>query len=43
MTSARWAELRAAVAARFRTRTRDEWTAVFDGSDALRRARPLAA
>ncbi|MGK5733333.1 CaiB/BaiF CoA transferase family protein, partial [Streptomyces sp. URMC 124] len=31
---ARWGELRAAVAARFRTRTRAEWTAVFDGSDA---------
>ncbi|MGW0119367.1 CaiB/BaiF CoA transferase family protein [Streptomyces sp. NPDC003327] len=31
---ARWPELRAAVAARFRSRTRDEWTAVFDGSDA---------
>lgn len=29
-----WAELRDAVAARFRTRTRDEWTRVFDGSDA---------
>jgi alpha-methylacyl-CoA racemase len=31
---ARWPELRAAVAARFRTRTREEWTAVFAGSDA---------
>ncbi|MFB8776403.1 CaiB/BaiF CoA transferase family protein [Streptomyces broussonetiae] len=31
---ARWGELRAAVAARFKSRTRDEWTAVFDGSDA---------
>ncbi|KQX50898.1 MULTISPECIES: CaiB/BaiF CoA-transferase family protein [unclassified Streptomyces] len=30
----RWAELREAVAARFRSRTREEWTAVFDGSDA---------
>ncbi|MDI9830049.1 CaiB/BaiF CoA-transferase family protein [Streptomyces sp. KAU_LT] len=30
----RWGELREAVAARFRTRTRDEWTAVFDGTDA---------
>jgi alpha-methylacyl-CoA racemase len=30
----RWGELREAVAARFRTRTRDEWTAVFEGSDA---------
>ncbi|WP_338900194.1 CaiB/BaiF CoA-transferase family protein [Streptomyces sp. TG1A-60] len=27
-------ELRETVAARFRTRTRDEWTAVFEGSDA---------
>jgi alpha-methylacyl-CoA racemase len=31
---ARWDELREAVAARFRTKTRDEWTAVFAGSDA---------
>ncbi len=31
---ARWGELRGAVAARFKTRTREEWTAVFDGSDA---------
>ncbi|MER7823343.1 CaiB/BaiF CoA-transferase family protein [Streptomyces sp. NPDC096097] len=31
---ARWGELREVVAARFRTRTRAEWTAVFDGSDA---------
>ncbi|GAA3847709.1 CaiB/BaiF CoA-transferase family protein [Streptomyces coacervatus] len=31
---ARWGELRAAVAARFKSRTRDEWTAVFEGSDA---------
>ncbi|MFI2374706.1 CaiB/BaiF CoA transferase family protein [Streptomyces sp. NPDC018964] len=30
----RWPELRARVTARFRTRTRDEWTARFDGSDA---------
>ncbi|MER7490714.1 CaiB/BaiF CoA-transferase family protein [Streptomyces sp. NPDC126497] len=30
----RWPELRARVAARFRTRTRDAWTARFDGSDA---------
>ncbi|MEU9699330.1 CaiB/BaiF CoA-transferase family protein [Streptomyces sp. NPDC047981] len=30
----RWEELRTAVAARFRTRTRDEWTDVFAGSDA---------
>ncbi|MFD5818081.1 CaiB/BaiF CoA transferase family protein [Streptomyces sp. NPDC127038] len=31
---ARWEELRATVADRFRTRTRDEWTAVFEGTDA---------
>jgi alpha-methylacyl-CoA racemase len=31
---ARWGELREVVAARFKTRTRDEWTAVFEGSDA---------
>ncbi|WP_309097751.1 CaiB/BaiF CoA-transferase family protein [Streptomyces sp.] len=31
---ARWGELREEVAARFRSRTRDEWTAVFDGTDA---------
>ncbi|MFE5192313.1 CaiB/BaiF CoA transferase family protein [Streptomyces sp. NPDC056601] len=31
---ARWGELRDAVAARFKTRTRQEWTAVFEGSDA---------
>ncbi|WP_030243510.1 CaiB/BaiF CoA transferase family protein [Streptomyces sp. NRRL S-455] len=30
----RWGELREQVAARFKTRTRDEWTAVFEGSDA---------
>lgn len=30
----RWDELRDAVAARFRERTRQEWTAVFEGSDA---------
>ncbi|MGW0699761.1 CaiB/BaiF CoA transferase family protein [Streptomyces sp. NPDC002867] len=30
----RWGELREAIAARFRTRTRAEWTAVFEGSDA---------
>ena len=30
----RWDELRAAVAARFRTRTAEEWTAVFAGTDA---------
>ncbi|MFE7099132.1 CaiB/BaiF CoA transferase family protein [Streptomyces erythrochromogenes] len=32
--AARWGELREAVAARFRTRTREEWTAVFEGTDA---------
>ncbi|MYS23113.1 CoA transferase [Streptomyces sp. SID4948] len=31
---ARWEELRAAVAARFRTRSRDEWTGVFETADA---------
>ncbi|MFF8633347.1 CaiB/BaiF CoA transferase family protein [Streptomyces pilosus] len=31
---ARWPELRERVTARFKTRTRDEWTAVFEGSDA---------
>ncbi|MFJ9589382.1 CaiB/BaiF CoA transferase family protein [Streptomyces acidicola] len=31
---ARWGELRETVAARFKARTRDEWTAVFEGSDA---------
>ncbi|MFD8232286.1 CaiB/BaiF CoA transferase family protein [Streptomyces sp. NPDC059696] len=30
----RWDELRDEIAVRFKTRTRDEWTAVFDGSDA---------
>ncbi|MET7885817.1 CaiB/BaiF CoA-transferase family protein [Streptomyces avermitilis] len=30
----RWSELRETVAARFKTRTRDDWTAVFEGSDA---------
>ncbi|MGY0490493.1 CaiB/BaiF CoA transferase family protein [Streptomyces sp. WG-D5] len=30
----RWSELREAVATRFKERTRDEWTAVFEGSDA---------
>ncbi|WP_405951939.1 CoA transferase [Streptomyces prunicolor] len=30
----RWGELREAVAARFRSRTRDEWTDVFAGTDA---------
>ncbi|MEU1373631.1 CaiB/BaiF CoA-transferase family protein [Streptomyces triculaminicus] len=30
----RWEELRAAVAARFRQRTRAEWTEVFEGTDA---------
>ncbi|GHE48793.1 CaiB/BaiF CoA transferase family protein [Streptomyces capitiformicae] len=32
--TAAWGELRETVAARFKTRTRDEWTAVFEGSDA---------
>ncbi|MFE2324247.1 CaiB/BaiF CoA transferase family protein [Streptomyces sp. NPDC059385] len=31
---ARWGELRETVAARFKTRTRAEWTAVFEGTDA---------
>ena len=31
---ARWGELREAVAARFKSRTRDEWTSVFEGYDA---------
>jgi alpha-methylacyl-CoA racemase len=31
---ASWSELRAIIAARFRTRTRAEWTAVFEGTDA---------
>ncbi|MGY3678512.1 CaiB/BaiF CoA transferase family protein [Streptomyces sp. TE33382] len=31
---ARWGDLRAAVAERFLTRTREEWTAVFEGTDA---------
>ncbi|WP_180990306.1 CaiB/BaiF CoA transferase family protein [Streptomyces noursei] len=31
---AAWEQLRTAIAARFRTRTRDEWTAVFQDSDA---------
>ncbi|MGW4734966.1 CaiB/BaiF CoA transferase family protein [Streptomyces shenzhenensis] len=30
----RWGALRERVAARFKSRTRDEWTAVFEGSDA---------
>ena len=30
----RWGELREAVATRFKSRTRDEWTALFEGSDA---------
>jgi alpha-methylacyl-CoA racemase len=30
----RWGELREAVAARFRSRTRDEWSVVFDSADA---------
>ncbi|WP_156722084.1 CaiB/BaiF CoA transferase family protein [Streptomyces apocyni] len=31
---ARWDELRTAITARFRTKTRAEWTALFEGSDA---------
>ncbi|MFE2144515.1 CaiB/BaiF CoA transferase family protein [Streptomyces sp. NPDC059456] len=31
---ARWGELRETVAARFKSRTRQEWTVVFEGSDA---------
>ncbi|MEW2135046.1 CaiB/BaiF CoA-transferase family protein [Streptomyces sp. NPDC005409] len=31
---ARWGELRDAVAARFKTRTRAQWTALFEGTDA---------
>ncbi|MCQ4079994.1 CoA transferase [Streptomyces sp. RB6PN25] len=31
---ARWGELRDRIAARFATRTRDEWAAVFEGTDA---------
>ncbi|WP_211274392.1 CaiB/BaiF CoA transferase family protein [Streptomyces chattanoogensis] len=31
---AAWGELRTAIAARFKTRTREEWTAVFEESDA---------
>ncbi|MFF4781197.1 CaiB/BaiF CoA transferase family protein [Streptomyces griseorubiginosus] len=30
----RWGDLREAVAARFKSRSRDEWTAVFEGTDA---------
>ncbi|MFF3846134.1 CaiB/BaiF CoA transferase family protein [Streptomyces sp. NPDC002328] len=30
----RWGDLREAVAARFKSRTRDEWTALFEGTDA---------
>ncbi|MGH3169714.1 MAG: CaiB/BaiF CoA transferase family protein [Trebonia sp.] len=30
----RWPELRAVIAARFASRTREEWTAVFEGTDA---------
>ena len=40
---ARWDELRAAVAARFRTRTRDEWTARLRRHRRVRGARTLAA
>ncbi|MCC9705839.1 CoA transferase [Streptomyces sp. MNU76] len=32
--TAAWGDLRETIAARFKTRTRDEWTAVFEGSDA---------
>ncbi|WP_323179117.1 CaiB/BaiF CoA-transferase family protein [Streptomyces sp. NBC_00320] len=32
--TARWGEFRETVAARFKSRTREEWTAVFEGSDA---------
>lgn len=32
--TARWGELREVIAARFRARTREEWTAVFEDSDA---------
>ncbi|MFE3019568.1 CaiB/BaiF CoA transferase family protein [Streptomyces sp. NPDC059256] len=31
---ARWGELREAIAAQFKTRTRDQWTLVFEGTDA---------
>ncbi len=31
---ARWGELKDAITAQFKTRTREEWTAVFEGSDA---------
>ncbi|MFJ2901068.1 MULTISPECIES: CaiB/BaiF CoA transferase family protein [unclassified Streptomyces] len=31
---ARWEDLRVAIADRFRSRTRDEWTALFEGTDA---------
>lgn len=34
MDPARWEELRTVIASRFRTRTRAEWTAVFEHSDA---------
>jgi len=34
MDRARWAEAKARLAARFRTRTRDEWCALLEGSDA---------
>ncbi|MEM7269017.1 MAG: CaiB/BaiF CoA-transferase family protein [Pseudomonadota bacterium] len=34
MNKAKWAERRTEYAALFATKTRDEWTAVFDGSDA---------
>ncbi|TNE62350.1 MAG: CoA transferase [Alphaproteobacteria bacterium] len=34
MNPAHWAELKAELAALFKTRTRDEWQALFDGTDA---------
>jgi alpha-methylacyl-CoA racemase len=34
MNFAEWPALKARVAAAFKTRTRDEWTAIFDGTDA---------
>jgi len=34
MDASRWPEMRTAFAARFKSRTRDEWCAAFDGTDA---------
>ncbi|MCJ9430689.1 CaiB/BaiF CoA transferase family protein [Kordiimonas marina] len=34
MNPAHWGELKAELATLFKTKTRDEWTAIFDGSDA---------